>query len=321
MKIKSIKKLDKVYMTGDIEVKNTHSYQLDNGAVSHNSVVLGTSSGIHPEHSQMYFRIMQMNKDLTAAKWIAENMEFLIEEGVYSDSKTDYAVFIPIENPKDGLFKKDISGVKHLEIIKMVQENWVNAGTNIDLGVYKGINHNTSCTVIVDNKEEIVEYIWNNRDSFTAVSFASGFVDKDYNQAPFTSVLNYEDIIKNYGKGAILASGLIIDGLHYFNQNLWKACECVADKSIPIDGTREQALLKKYWIQRAKKFAKNYFKGDLTKMFYCLKDVHLFHKWETISRQMKEVDFSKILKSPEYKDISDFASQACSGASCDITRI
>ena len=36
---------------------------------------------------------------------------------------------------------------------------------------------------------------------------------------------------------------------------------------------------------------------------------------------MKEVDFSKILKSPEYKDISDFASQACSGASCDITRI
>ena len=36
-----------------------------------------------------------------------------------------------------------------------------------------------------------------------------------------------------------------------------------------------------------------------------------------------EVNFGEILNKPQYKDISDFAAQACSGTdgSCDITRI
>ena len=165
------------------------------------------------------------------------------------------------------------------------------------------------------------DYIWENKDYFTAVSFLGDYGDKDFNQAPFTSVLNLEEIIAAYGKGAILASGLIIDGLHYFNQNLWLATDSLLDRSIPITGTREQVLLKEYWLKRAKKFAKNYFKGDAKKMVYCLKDIHLFHKWETINRQFKEVDFGSILQKPEYKDVSNYAAQACSGAQCDVTSI
>jgi ribonucleoside-diphosphate reductase alpha chain len=230
-------------------------------------------------------------------------------------------VFVPVENPKVGLFKKDMKGIKHLELIKLVQQHWVNAGTNHELCTYKGVNHNTSCTVIIDDKDAIVDYIWEERDFFTAVSFMSDYGDKDFNQAPFTSVLNLEDIIEQYGKGSILASGLIIDGLHYFNQNLWLACDTLLDRSITLTGTREQVLLKEYWLSRAKKFAKNYFKGDLKKMVYCLKDVHLFYKWETITRQFKEVNFGEILDRPQYKDISDFAAQACSGGSCEITSI
>jgi ribonucleoside-diphosphate reductase alpha chain len=285
------------------------------------SVVLGTASGIHPEHSEKYFRIMQLNKESNTAKWLVDNMGFLLEESVWSSTKSDYVVFVPVENPKVGLFKKDMKGIKHLELIKLVQQHWVNAGTNHELCTYKGVNHNTSCTVIIDDKDAIVDYIWEERDFFTAVSFMSDYGDKDFNQAPFTSVLNLEDIIEQYGKGSILASGLIIDGLHYFNQNLWLACDTLLDRSITLTGTREQVLLKEYWLSRAKKFAKNYFKGDLKKMVYCLKDVHLFYKWETITRQFKEVNFGEILDRPQYKDISDFAAQACSGGSCEITSI
>lgn len=287
------------------------------------SVVLGTASGIHPEHSEKYFRIMQLNKESNTAKWLTDNMSFLLEESVWSSTKSDYVVFVPVENPKQGLFKKDMKGIKHLELIKLVQKHWVNAGTNHELCTYSPVSHNTSCTVIIDNKDAIVDYIWDNKDSFTAVSFISDYGDKDFNQAPFTSVLNLEDIIDTYGKGALLASGLIIDGLHYFNQNLWLACDSVIDKTIPLSGTREQVLLKEYWISRAKKFAKNYFKNDVKKMVYCLKDVHLFHKWETITRQFKEVNFGEILDKPQYKDVIDYAAQACSGTdgSCDITRI
>lgn len=285
------------------------------------SVVLGTASGIHPEHSEKYFRIMQLNKESNTAKWLEENMSFLLEDSVWSSTKSDYVVFVPVENPKNGLFKKDMKGVKHLEIIKLVQQHWVNAGTNPELCTYSPVNHNTSCTVIIDDKDSIIEYIWRERDFFTAVSFISDYGDKDFNQAPFTSVLNLDEIVSVYGKGSILASGLVVDGLHYFNNNLWSACDHLLDSSNPITGNREQVLLKKYWIERAKKFAKNYFKGDLKKMVYCLKDIHLFHKWETVTRQFKEVNFGEILDKPQYKDISDFASMACSGGSCEITKI
>jgi len=285
------------------------------------SVVLGTASGIHPEHSEKYFRIMQLNKESNTAKWLTDNMSFLLEESVWSSTKSDYVVFVPVENPKNGLFKKDMKGTKHLELIKLVQQHWVNAGTNPELCTYSPVNHNTSCTVIIDDKDVIVDYIWDNINFFTAVSFISDYGDKDFNQAPFTSVLNLDEIVASYGKGSILASGLVVDGLHYFNNNLWSACDHLLDNTIPITGNREQVLLKKYWIERAKKFAKNYFKGDLKKMVYCLKDVHLFHKWETVTRQFKEVNFGEILDKPQYKDVSDFASMACSGGSCEITKI
>jgi ribonucleoside-diphosphate reductase alpha chain len=325
MKIKKIVKSQEVIMTGDLEVGNSHSYQLSNGVVSHNSVILGTSSGIHAEHATRYFRIMQLNKESDTAKFLEQHMKFMLEESVYSETKSDYVVFVPIENPKEGLYKKDLSALDHLEKIKLVQENWVDAGTNPELCAYPNISHNVSCTVIVgdDEKEIVSDYIWNNKNVFNAVSFISTFGDKDFNQAPFTSVLTTEEIMETYGKGALFASGMIVDGLHYFKENLWQACESVINKDLPISGTREDVLLKKYWIDRVKKYSKNYFKGDLKLTINCLKDVHLLHKWEVINRQMKEVDFNKILDKPTFKDVSDYSAQACSGpgGSCEITRI
>ena len=285
------------------------------------SVILGTASGIHPEHSERYFRIMQLNKENDTAKWLEKNMPYLLEESFWSSTNSDYVVYVPVENPKEGLYKKDVKGIKHLELIKLVQTNWVNEGTNKDLCVYPNVNHNTSNTVIIDDKKEVVDYIWDNRKDFTAVSFISDYGDKDFTQAPFTSVSNLEEIVATYGKGSLFVSGLIVDGLHYFNDNLWIACDVVKNKSIALTGTREQVLLKKYWIRRVKQFAKNFFDGNIDKAIYCIKDVHLLHKWEVINRQFTPVDFGEILNRPTYKDVSDFAAQACSGGACEITRI
>lgn len=285
------------------------------------SVVLMTESGIHPAHSEMYFRIMQLNKDSDVAKYLEQEMPFLLEESVWSKNNTDYVVFVPVVNPSNGLFKKDMKGIKHLEYIRLVQQNWIVPGTNRNLGISDKLNHNCSCTVIIDNKKEIVDYIWDNQEDFTAVSFISDYGDKDFNQAPFTSVLQLDEVIKSYGTGALFASGLIVDALHYFNNNLWNACDCVANADIPITGTKEATLLRKDWIRRAKKFAKNYFKGDINKMIYCLKDIHLAHKWQNVTRQIKEVDLGAILKQPTYKNVADYASVACSGGACEITRI
>lgn len=285
------------------------------------SAVLGTASGIHPEHSERYFRIMQLNKYTDSAKWLEENIPFMLENSYWSNTNSDYAVFIPVQNPKNGFYKKDMKGVKHLELIKLVQKYWVNEGTNRELCAYPNVNHNTSNTVIVDDKEAVINYIWNNKKDFTAVSFISDYGDKEFIQAPFTSVSSLEEIIETYGKGALFASGLIVDGLHYFDNNLWVACETIINKSIPITGTREQVLLKKYWLDRAKKFADNFFNSNLQQMIYCLKDVHLYHKWILIGREFKPVDFGSILNKPEYKDVSNYAAISCSGGLCEITRI
>lgn len=284
------------------------------------SVILGTASGIHPEHSEKYFRVMQLNKESNTAKYLEENMPFLLEESVWSASNSDYVVYVPIENPKNGMYKKDMKGIKHLEFVKLVQENWVNAGTNIELCLKPWLRNSVSCTIIIDNLEEITKYIYKNQDNFKAVSFISDYGDKDFNQAPFTSVSSLEDIITKYGKGALFASGLIVDGLHYFNDNLWIACDLVKDRTIKVIGTREQVILKKYWLSRVKKFAKNFFSGDIQTTVHCLKDVHLLHKWEVINRDFQLVDFSKILSKPEYKEVGEYSAVACNGGSCEITK-
>lgn len=283
------------------------------------SVILGCASGIHPEHSEDYFRVMQLNKETETAKWLEENMPFILEEGAYSETKSDWAVFVPIVNNKNTLYKNDLQGVKHLELIKLVKENWVDYGKEEKYCIIPSTSHNVSNTVIIDDFNSITDYIYEHQNSFSAVSFLSLFGDKDWNQSPNTSVLSFDKILETYGKGSLFASGLIVDGLHYFDQNLWEACECVIDRNKPITGTREQVLLKKHWVESAKRFAKNYFKKDIQKMIYCIKDIHLLHKWDEINRKFpKSIDFTEILTKPHYIDVDTMGAISCNGGSCEI---
>ena len=54
------------------------------------SVILMTSSGIHGEHDDLYFRVMQLNKGEEIAKYLNENYPNLLEESVWSENNTDY---------------------------------------------------------------------------------------------------------------------------------------------------------------------------------------------------------------------------------------
>lgn len=65
MKIKRIKKLDKKEMTVDIQVEDTHSYQLSNGCVVHNttSKLFGLTEGWHLPAMTWYMRWVQFRDD------------------------------------------------------------------------------------------------------------------------------------------------------------------------------------------------------------------------------------------------------------------
>jgi len=99
---------------------------------------------------------------------------------------------------------------------------------------------------------------------------------------------------------------------------LWTAVKLVLDPGLHISGTRADVLLKKDWLRRVKQFSKNYFDDNLTTTIYCMKDVHLWHKWVKIKRNFRLIDFVSILKEPEFLDVSKTGAIACSGGVCEI---
>lgn len=191
------------------------------------SVLLGCSSGIHGEHAPRYFRNVQINKSEEEGCIVKLYNPTMVEESVWSPNKTDDVISFLIESPKNSIYKKDLDGVRQLEYVKTTQQNWVKYGTDPNLCTVKDIMHNVSNTISVDDWDEVAKFIYENKDSFTGVSLLSNFGDKDYNQAPFTTVINEKEIVRKYGNAGIFASGLIVDGLKAFNNNLWDACSTV----------------------------------------------------------------------------------------------
>ena len=285
------------------------------------SVLLGTSSGIHPAHSKTYLRVMQMNKNGEIAQHINKDNSILLENSAWSSAGNDYAVYIPIEESVDSITKDEITDIQFLEYVKLVYENWVLPGTNLEIGYSDRVKHNVSNTVTVNNWDNVFDYIFENKNSFCGLSFMAEFGDKVYKQAPFTKVMSFKELTEEYGNASLFASGLIVDSLHAFDNDLWDACEAAKTKDFKLSGDRYQVLLKKEVIRRVKKFSKNYFKSNMDKTIECLKNIHTYHKYCTIKQTFKEVDFSKINFTPTFTNVNEMGALACAGGSCEITRI
>lgn len=282
------------------------------------SVILGTASGIHGEHSPLYFRNVQMNDQDDVLTLLQDLNPSMIENSVWSNSGTDKVVSFPIVSSEHSIYKSNLLGVKQLEFVKLVQQNWVEEGTNIELCVDKNLRHNVSNTITVDDWDEIEEYIYQNRQWFAGISLLSSMGDKAYPQAPFTEVRTAQQMLNIYGSGAMLASGLVVDALHAFNNNLWSACDTVNGWGLKLDMENSSDLLKRDWVRRARKYANNYFKGDTLVMTDCLKDCFNFHKWEHITRTIKHIDFSKALDKRKYIESDTMGAQACGGGQCEL---
>lgn len=154
------------------------------------SLVLGSASGIHPHHAQKYFRRIQCNKIDPVYAHLKNFNSHATEESVWSANKTDDVVSFPVEVPDGVMVKSDLAAIEHLEIIKNTQLNWVDHGTTP--ANKKPIRHNTSCTVVVNNEgsewNDVMEYLYENRFHFAAVSLLGSDGDKIYKQAPLEKI-------------------------------------------------------------------------------------------------------------------------------------
>jgi len=283
------------------------------------SVVLGTASGIHGEHAPKYFRHVQMNADDEVAQIISKINPKMVETSVWSANGTDVVVAFPVITKVGSNYKQDLMGVAQLEFVKLAQQFWVEAGTNVELCRHPKLRHNVSNTISVDNWDEVEQYIFDNRAHFAGISLLSSFGDRAYVQAPFAEVIDAKAILELYGEGSLFASGLIVEALHAFNENLWIACDTVMGYGLKLDEENSSDILKRDWVRRANKFAKNYFKGDLQQMTFCLKDCYNLHKWNNIVHTIKSIDFASDLSQKSFVEVDSLAGAACSGGVCELT--
>ena len=277
------------------------------------STLLGTSSGIHPYHSKRYLRKVQANKMELPAIFFQKHNPIAIEKSVYNKNGDDLILNFCIEVEDSATIKSQISALSLLEIIKNTQINWIQAGKNLELCTQPWLNHSVSNTIHVkdDEWEAVTDFIYNNRQYFAGVALLSMHGDLDYAQAPFTKINTSDEILEEYGDGALLAGGMIEDALEAYDNDLWKAC------NIALNGKDNKDLnLIDHWTYKMQKFARKYFNNDMKKACYCLKEVYNFKKWIDIRREYVDVDYTQMIETENHNKFEHIT--ACGGGRCEI---
>lgn len=327
------------------------------------SQLLGcTSSGIHPFHFRRFIRHIQAANTEQALEAFREVNPQAVEVGHYNPENESVITF-PVELPENVLTRENLTTLEFLNLVRLTKLNWVNEGTNYEHPFYvnnpdmKDVTMNVSNTVTVksDEWEAVREYVWEHRDVFAGISFLPEGGDLLYPQAPYASVIDENELAERYGAGAILAGGLIVDGLKAFNNNLWIACDAAMGRNnaclqfnkdvikdyiegnidedyhflVDIDGVkvsdinavishmRSSVNKKNDWVRRFKKFSESYLGGDLSLTEKCLKHVSLFHKWNQV-KHMKHVDWNNVNWEVELIEADQTSAQGCAGGACEI---
>ncbi len=294
------------------------------------SCLMGTSSGIHPHHARRYFRRAQANRDEPLVCLFRQQNPLAVEKSVWNPNGTDVVLTFCVEAGQNARIRRDVSALELLEHVKLTKANWIDAGRRLERCARPWLSHNVSNTITVGEGEweAVADFIYENRAFFAGVALLPEGGDLDYPQAPFCEVWDAREIVDHYGVGAIMSSGLIVDGLHVFDDNLWAACDAALGRGKGLDEPAPSSLSRRApdaesahakrrdWVRRARKFAANYFEGDVLKMTRCLKRVHNCKLWEDLQRQNRCVDYTALVE--EEDNTGAFQTFACGGGVCDL---
>ena len=155
------------------------------------SCVVGTSSGIHAWHSKYYIRRMQCSKDEALYQYLAINHPELVEDMTLIPNSA--VIEIPQKAPDTATLREDETALEMLERVQRWNMQWVKQGH-----IHGRNTHNVSATVSVkeDEWEGIVEWMWENRNSFNGLSVLP-YDGGTYVQAPFEEITE-EEFDKRY---------------------------------------------------------------------------------------------------------------------------
>lgn len=296
------------------------------------SCILGSSSGIHPHHAKRYFRRVQANKLENPLQFFKTFNPAAVDKSVWDSNGVTEVITFLCEVPDGSKTKNQVNAIDLLDHVKLTQQNWVTEGTRPEASVKPWLKHNVSNTITVkpDEWEDVTNYIYNNREFFAGISLLPSSGDKDLPQAPFTTVHTPREIVSMYGDGSLMASGVIVNALRAFDNNLWEACDAALGLGKPLElgdvrgvGARKVKAMahaieeKENWIERVKRFADNYFNGDLRETTYCLKDVHNWKTWCDLHRTYQEVPWEHFFEDADNTKLAETV--ACGGGKCELS--
>ena len=158
------------------------------------SLVLESTSGIHPAHAPKYIRHVQSTDIDPPFLHFKETNPQACFDSVWSADKSQKVIAFPIEF-KNAIYSYEVSAIELLNYSKLTQQNWVTNGT-AKPNSCEQLKHNVSITVSVksDEWDAVKEYLWQNRDYFTGVALLSASGDYDFEQAPFVRVFELHEI-------------------------------------------------------------------------------------------------------------------------------
>lgn len=184
MKIKKVNKITESKFTVDIEVNNTHSYQLKNKTVVHNtaSIVMGCSSGIHAWHNDYYIRRIRVMKNESMYPFLLQNHPEILEDEAFRPHDTA-VISIPQKAPNNAIMRTE-SAIELLDRVKHVYKDWIKPGHR------RGQNtNNISATVSIKDGEweEVGKWMWKNKNFYNGISVLP-YDGGTYQQAPFEDI-------------------------------------------------------------------------------------------------------------------------------------
>ncbi|MDR1817928.1 MAG: hypothetical protein LBR07_07165 [Puniceicoccales bacterium] len=159
------------------------------------SLLLGTSSGIHPHHAKRYFRRVLANRLEPVYQHFRAANPGMTERSIHNAN--DDVITFPVQARDGAIVRSDVRALRFLEYVKLVQRHWVQPGRAHER-YNPGLHHNVSntCTVREDEWDDAAAFIWENRAYFTGIALLRDIGDKVYAQAPNESVQTEADIAR-----------------------------------------------------------------------------------------------------------------------------
>jgi ribonucleoside-diphosphate reductase alpha chain/ribonucleoside-triphosphate reductase len=172
------------FRTLDMEVKNTHSYQIMVGpcvsVVTHNTLSLlgNCTAGCHPGIYKNFIRRIRMSSD-TPLVDICKKHGYVVEDQLNFDGTIDHSTQIPCfpcKYPDGTILAKNFDAIKQMDIVRRLQSEWS--------------DNSVSCTVYYkpDELPAIKEYLKQHfENGIKSISFML-HQEHGFKQAPYEEI-------------------------------------------------------------------------------------------------------------------------------------